>query len=71
MLQSATFNKSDISLDNTGFDAKSVSIDCNDFIEEKLTDNTFRERLRKFRLKLELSIPEFSTLCTVTKSIIN
>ena len=57
MLQSATFNKSGLSVDNTEFDAKSVSIDCSEFIEEKLTDNTFWERLRKSSLKLGLSIP--------------
>lgn len=71
MLQSATFNKSDISLDNTEFDARSVSIDCSDFIEEKLTDNTFGERLRKSRLKLGMSIPEVAELCSVTKSVIS
>ena len=71
MLQSATFNKSDASIDNTGFNGKSVSIDCSEFIEEKLTDNTFGERLRKSRLKLGLSIPEVSELCNVTKSVIS
>ena len=71
MLQSATFDKNDISIDNTEFNAKSVSVDCSDFIEEKLTDNTFGERLRKSRLKLGLSIPEVATLCNVTKSIIS
>ena len=71
MLQSATFDKNDVSIDNTEFNAKSVSVDCSDFIEEKLTDNTFGERLRKSRLKLGLSIPEVATLCNVTKSIIS
>ena len=49
MLQSATFDKIGVSLDNTEFDGKSVSVDCSEFIEEKLTDNTFGERLRKSR----------------------
>ena len=71
MLQSATFDKNDVSIDNTEFNAKSVSVDCSDFIEEKLTDNTFGERLRKSRLKLGLSIPEVATLCNVTKSVIS
>ena len=71
MLQSATFDKSDINVDNTEFDAKSVSIDCSDFIKEKLTDNTFGERLRKSRLKLGLSIPEVAELCNVTKSVVS
>ena len=50
-------NKNDLSIDNTGFDTKSVSVNCSEFIEEKLTDNTFGERLKKYRLKLGLSIP--------------
>jgi len=71
MLQSATFDKNGVSLDNTEFDGKSVSVDCSEFIEEKLTDNTFGERLRKSRLELELSIPEVAELCNVTKSVIS
>ena len=71
MLQSATFDKNDISIDNTEFDSKSISIDCTDFIEEKLTDNTFGERLRKSRLELGLSIPEVADLCNVTNSVIS
>ena len=71
MLQSATFVKKDISIDNTEFDSKSISIDCTDFIEEKLTDNTFGERLRKSRLELGLSIPEVADLCNVTNSVIS
>ena len=71
MLQSATFDKNGVNIENTEFDAKSVSIDCSDFIEKKLTDNTFGERLRKSRLKLGLSIPEVASLCNVTKSIIS
>ena len=71
MLQSATFDESGVSIDNTEFNTKSVSVDCSEFIEEKLTDNTFGERLRKSRLELGLSIPEVATLCNVTKSIIS
>ena len=71
MLQSATFDRSDVSIDNTKFNAKSVRVDCSEFIEENLTDNTFGERLRKSRLELGLSIPEVASLCNVTKSIIS
>ena len=71
MLQSATFDKNGVSVDNTEFDGKSVSVDCSEFIEEKLTDNTFGERLRKSRLELGLSIPDVADLCNVTKSIIS
>ena len=71
MLQSATFDKNGVSLDNTEFNAKSVSVDCSEFIEEKLTDNTFGDRLRKSRLELGLSIPEVAELCNVTKSVIS
>ena len=71
MLQSATFDKVDVSIDSAEFNGKSVSIDCSEFIEEKLTDNTFGERLRKSRLELGLSIPEVADLCNVTKSIIS
>ena len=71
MLQSATFDETAVSIDNTGFDSKSVSVDCSEFIEEKLTDNTFGERLRKSRLKLGLSIPEIADICNVTKSVIS
>ena len=58
MLQSATFDKNGISIENTDFNGKSVSVDCSEFIQEKLTDNTFGERLRKSRLELCLSILE-------------
>ena len=71
MLQSATFDKNSVSIENTKFNAKSVSFDCSEFIEEKLTDNTFGERLRKSRLKLGLSIPEVAELYNVTKSVIS
>ena len=71
MLQSATFDKVDVSIDSAEFNGKSVSIDCSEFIEEKLTDNTFGERLRKSRLELGLSISEVAELCNVTKSIIS
>ena len=40
-------------------------------MQEKLTDNTFGERLRKSRLELGLSIPEVAELCNVTKSVIS
>jgi transcriptional regulator with XRE-family HTH domain len=71
VLQSATFDKVDVSIDSAEFNGKSVSIDCSEFIEEKLTDNTFGERLRKSRLELGLSISEVANLCNVTKSIIS
>ena len=71
MLQSATFDENGVSIENTGFDGKSVSVDCSEFIEEKLTDNTFGDRLRKSRLELGLSIPEVAELCNVTKSVIS
>ena len=71
MLQSATFDKNGISIENTDFNGKSVSVDCSEFIQEKLTDNTFGERLRKSRLELGLSIPEVAKLCNVTKSVIS
>ena len=71
MLQSATFSKSSVSVDSTGLDVKSVSVDCSDFIQEKLTNNTFGERLRKYRLELGLSIPEVAELCNVTNSLIS
>ena len=71
MLQSATFDESSISIDNTEFDTKSISVDCSEFIEEKLTDNTFGEILRKSRLELGLSISEVAELCNVTNSVIS
>ena len=71
MIQSATFDKNSVSIENTKFNAKSVSFDCSEFIEEKLTDKTFGERLRKSRLELGLSIPEVTELCNVTKSVIS
>ena len=71
MLQCATFDESSISIDNTEFDTKSISVDCSEFIEEKLTDNTFGERLRKSRLELGLSISEVAELCNVTNSVIS
>ena len=58
MVQSATFDRNGVSIDNTELKGKSVSVDCSEFIQEKLTDNTFGERLRKSRLELGLSIPE-------------
>lgn len=71
MLQSATFDGSAVSIDNTEFYTKSVSVDCSEFIKEKLTDKTFGERLRKSRLELGLSIPEVADLYNVTKSVIS
>ena len=70
-MQSATFDKNGVSVDNTKFDGKSVSVDCSEFMQEKLTDNTFGERLRKSRLELCLSILEVAELCNVTKSVIS
>lgn len=40
MLQNAAFNKNNVSVANTEFDSKSISVDCSKFIQEKLTDNT-------------------------------
>ena len=71
MLQSVTFDESSLSTGNTELDAKSVSVDCGEFIEERLTDSTFGERLRKSRLKLGLSISEVANLCNVTNSVIS
>ena len=71
MLKSATFNKSSVDIDNTELKCKSVSIDCSEFIEEKLTDNTFEERLRKSRIELVLYITEVADLYNVTKSVIS
>ena len=71
MVQSATFDRNGVSIDNTELKGKSVSVDCSEFIQEKLTDNTFGERLRKSRLELGLSIPEVADMCNVTKSIIS
>ena len=71
MVQSATFDRNGVSIDNTELKGKSVSVDCSEFIQEKLTDNTFRERLRKSRLELGLSIQEVADMCNVTKSIIS
>ena len=71
MVQSATFDRNGVSIDNTELKGKSVSVDCSEFIQEKLTDNTFGERLRKSRLELGLSIQEVADMCNVTKSIIS
>lgn len=71
MNQSATFNECCLSVDSAEFNSKSVNIDCSEFIEEKLTDNTFGERLRKSRLKLDLSISDVANLCNVTDSVIS
>jgi len=43
MLQSPTFYKNGISIDNTKFNYKSIHTDCSEFIKEKLTDNTFEK----------------------------
>ena len=41
MLQIPSVDKNSVRLDNTKFYVESVSVDCSEFIEEKLTDNTF------------------------------
>lgn len=71
MLQSTTIKECGVSIVNTEFDSISVSIDCSEFIEEKLTNDTFGERLRKSRLKLGLSIYDVAKLCNVTDSVIS
>ena len=71
MLQSATFSESGITVDNTKFDSKSISVDCSDFLENKLTDDTFGQRLRKSRLELAFSICDVANLCGVTNSVIS
>ena len=50
MVQSATYDRNGVSIDNTELKGKSVSVDCSEFIQEKLTDNTFGEWLIKSRL---------------------
>ena len=67
MVQSATFDRNGVSIDNTELKGKSVSVDCSEFIQEKLTDNTFGERLRKSRLELGLSIND---CVAIMKSIV-
>ncbi len=71
MLQSATFDEHCVSLDNTKFNSKSITVNCSEFLENKLTDYTFGQRLRKSRLELGLSISEVAILCGVTNSIIS
>lgn len=71
MLQSATFGECDVSVDNTEFGSKSISVDCSGFLENKLTDDTFGQRLRKSRSELGLSISDVAILCGVTNSIIS
>lgn len=71
MLQSSTLDKSCVDIDNTEFDNNSVSVDCSDFLENKLSDDTFGQRLRKSRLELGLSISEVAKLCGVTNSVIS
>ena len=71
MLQSATFDEDGISIDNTEFDSKYVSVNCSDFLENKLSYDTFGQRLRKSRLELGLSISDVAILCGVTNSIIS
>lgn len=58
-------------IDTVELDKKTVNVDCSEFIEKKLSDDTFGERLRKSRLELELSISDVADLCGVTKSIIS
>ncbi|MGL4912489.1 MAG: helix-turn-helix domain-containing protein [Romboutsia sp.] len=71
MYQSATIKECGVSIDNTEFGSKSINVDCSEFIEEKLTNDTFGERLRKSRLKLGLSISDIANLCNVTDSVIS
>lgn len=71
MNKSATFEEYGEVVDTVELDKKSVNVDCSEFIEKKLSDNTFGERLRKSRLELELSISDVANLCGVTKSIIS
>lgn len=71
MLQSATLDKSGVSIDNAKFDSKSVSVDCSNFFKNKLCDDTFGQRLRKSRLELGLSISDIANLCNVTDSFIS
>ena len=71
MLQSATFDESGVIIDNTELNSKSINVDCGEFLENKLSDDTFAERLRKSRLKLGLSISDIANLCNVTDSVIS
>ena len=71
MVQSATFDRNGVSIDNTELKGKSVSVDCSEFIQEKLTDNTFGERLRKSRLELGLSVKDVADICKITPSVVN
>lgn len=71
MNKSATFDGNGEVLENTGLNIKSVNVDCSEFIEKRLSDETFGERLRKSRLELGLSISDVANLCGVTKSIIS
>ena len=71
MLQSATFGEGDVSIDNTECGSNSISFDCSEFLENKLSDDTFGQRLRKSRLELGLSISDVASLCSVTNSIIS
>ena len=71
MNKSATFDNKAKIIENTGVNIKSVNVDCSEFIEKKLSDDTFGERLRKSRLELGLSISDVANLCGVTKSIIS
>ena len=47
------------------------SVDCSDFLENKLTDDTFGQRLRKSILELGFSICDVANLCGVTNSVIS
>ena len=71
MNESATFDNKAKTIENTGVNIKSVNVDCSEFIEKKLSDKTFGERLRRSRLELGLSISDVANLCGVTKSIIS
>ena len=71
MNKSATFDNKGEIIENTELNIKSVNVDCSEFIQKKLSDDTFGERLRKSRLELGLSISDVANLCGVTKSIIS
>lgn len=67
----ALIKKYSVSIDNTGFNSKFISVDCSKFIEKKLTDDTFAQILRKSRLKLGLSISDVANVCNVTKPVVS
>lgn len=64
-------DKSGIIIDNTEFGSKSIRVDYSEFLENKLTNDTFGQRLPKSRLELALSISHVANLCGVTNSVIS